>query len=506
MIIHRTGQRSWTNRHQTFTQSIVDLYDLGNENTGNALADYNDATKGIQKLIDECVASNTELRALGGEWSWTKVAAANGILLNTKPLNLSFRIHQGNVCGEYAKTPDDLYFAQCGVSVKELNNRLRQHNRSLKTTGASNGQTIAGAISTGTHGAAIDVGAMQDFIVGLHIIAGPSKHIWLERESYPVVSEDFAAKLQTTIIRDDELFNAALISFGSFGFIHGVMMETEPLFLYEAYRIRVGVENSLFQLLQTLNFTEANLPCGSERPAYFQMLMNPYDASRQAFLNVMYKRAYGPYAPFPPSPTGIGPGDDAPAFIGRLTDTVPALVPTLVNNLIGGSYKPFQKLMGTHAEFFNNTNIQGKVMSTAVGLPITEIKKVTEILLRLNKIEGPFTGVFAYRFVKGTRATLGFTRFNPGCVLELDGFYSNLTMRFYQAFWEILMKEAIPHTFHWGKMFDVDGTRIRKMYSDDAVNSWMAARNAILETETCKTTFTNALLRQWQLDLSGFMA
>jgi FAD/FMN-containing dehydrogenase len=500
MIIHRTGQHSWTNRHETFTQRIIDLYNLGNENTGSVLADYNDATAGIQKLIQESIAANTPLRALGGEWSWTKIAATTGILLNTKPLNLGFRINPSNTSSLYAKTPEDLYFAQCGVSVKELNNRLRLHNRSLRTSGASNGQTIAGAIATGTHGAAIDAGAMQDFVVGLHIIAGPSRHIWLERKTYPVVSEDFAAKLQTTIVRDDDLFYAALVSFGSFGFIHGVMLETDPLFLYEAYRVRVPVDEALFHTMQTQDFAKANLPNGTERPYHFQVFINPYDTRRQGFINVMYKRPYGPYPPFPPFPSGIGPGDDAPAFIGRVTDTAPALVPVVVNNLIGGSYKPIHKLLGTHADFFYNTNIHGKVMSTAAAIPIHEIGRVTEGLLKLNEEKGPFTGVFAYRFVKGTKATLGFTRFDPSCVLELDGIFSNLTVRFYQAFWEMLQKEGIPHTFHWGKLFEADNTLIRKMYGDFAVDSWIAARHAILENTACRNVFANPLIQQWGLN------
>ena len=500
MIIHRTGQQLWTNRHQTFTQRIADLYDLGNENTGNTLADYNDATAGLQKLIAEAIVANRPMRALGGEWSWTKIAATTGVLLNTKPLNLSFRINKGNVSALYPHQPEDLYFAQCGVSVKELNNRLRQHNRSLRTSGASNGQTIAGAISTGTHGAAIDVGAVQDFVVGLHIIAGPSKHIWLERKTYPVVSDDFAVKLQTTIVRDDELFNAALVSFGSFGIIHGVMLETDPLFLYEAHRIKVAIDDRLFHTMQTLDFSNAGLPNGAERPYHFQVFINPYDTTRQAFINVMYKRPFGPYTPFPPFPTGIGPGDDAPSFIGRITDTVPALVPVVVNNLIGGSYKPFDKLMGTHAEFFNNASLQGKVMSTAAAIPVHETGRVTEALKKLNKTEGRFTGVFAYRFVKGTKATLGFTRFDPTCVLELDGIYSSLTMRFYQAFWNMLLQEGIPHTFHWGKMFEADSARIRRMYSEGAVDNWIWSRNAVLENRECKAVFDNPLLQQWGLD------
>ncbi|MDZ7691665.1 MAG: hypothetical protein U5K69_11165 [Balneolaceae bacterium] len=68
----------------------------------------------------------------------------------------------------------DLFFFQCGNTIKELAMTLSSHGKSLKTSGASNGQTIAGCISTGVHGSAIDIGAIQDYVVGINLIIGPN--------------------------------------------------------------------------------------------------------------------------------------------------------------------------------------------------------------------------------------------------------------------------------------------------------------------------------------------
>ena len=65
-----------------------------------------------------------------------------------------------------------LYFAQCGTSVEELNTDLQAQGLCLRTSGASQGQTICGAFSTGTHGSAINCGGMQDYIVGMHVLVG----------------------------------------------------------------------------------------------------------------------------------------------------------------------------------------------------------------------------------------------------------------------------------------------------------------------------------------------
>ena len=503
MIISRAGQKKWTNRHGTISQKIDNLYDLANDNTGNVLNDYNDATKGIQGIIQEAIDTGKELRVLGGEWSWTKIATTTGILLNTKPLNLSFNINQNNVSPSYQLTPADLYYAQCGVSVKELTERLKNHGRSIKTSGASNGQTIAGATSTGTHGSAIDIGAVSDFVVGLHIIVSSTEHIWLERKSYPVASDSFIAAIQASPKRDDKLFHAALVSFGSFGFIHGVMIETSPLFLYEAYRFRVPLDNGLFELIESLDFNSSSfLPHGSERPYHFQTLINQYDQAKGAYVNVMYKRTFDPnHVPPAVSVPGISPGDDAPAFIGTITQTIPKLVPKIINKLVAKMYQLYNNVLGTHGEIFTNFTTHGKVYSTAIGIPLSMVNTVRELLLDLNNSTGPFAGIFAFRFVKGTKATLGFTHFDPTCVIELDGVFSKQTQIFYEAFWNALEQQQIPHSFHWGKMLRLDNQHIRKIYTDDKVDGWLDARNEILHDGATKKVFTNDIMREWGLDV-----
>jgi FAD/FMN-containing dehydrogenase len=154
--------------------------------------------------------------------------------------------------------------------VRQLNEYLQQRGRSLKTAGASNSQTIAGAFSTGTHGSAVRVGAMQDFVVGLHLIVGEDRHIWLERASYPVVSDRFIERLGAEPIRDDTLFNAALVSFGGFGIIHAAMIETEPIYLVEAHRQRVPLGDALKHTIDTLDFSEAPVPHPARRRTTFK--------------------------------------------------------------------------------------------------------------------------------------------------------------------------------------------------------------------------------------------
>lgn len=507
MKIIKSGQQSWTNRHDTFTEDISDLYELGNEVNQDALASYNDATQGFMKLIGDAITTQTPLRPLGAGWSWTKIATVeNGIMLDTKPLNTRFNITAASLLPGYTGDPANLLFVQNGINMQEIDDFLLLKGKALATHGASNGQTIAGAIATGVHGSVFDFGAMPEFVTGLHMVVGANRHVYLERGSAPIVSDDFISRIGAEHLLDDELFNAALVSFGSFGIIQGVMIQAEDRYLLEAYMQRLPYNDWLKNAMATLDFSNAQLPHGNERPYHFSVLLNPYDMDKGAYATTMYKRPYTDNYEKPKENTaGIGPGDDAPTFIGLVTDSIPAIVPQMVNKVLGASLTPSKLDLqgkpiaqwGTIGEIFTNTTLRGKLLSAAVGFPTEMVNDVISLMLKANDDMGPFTGLFSFRFVKQTSATLGFTRFPYTCVMELDGAYSQRTFDYYSKTWKLLEDNNIPFTFHWGKVEELNPERIKNMYGADA-DAWIAARKKLLDADSLKV-FTNPTIQKWGL-------
>lgn len=474
----------WENKHQNFSRQIDRLYDVWNPDlTGTSQLDAMKGTvASLQGLVRRAIHDDVRIRAIGSGWSISSIAASEGRLINTCPLNYFFRISGESVSDNYGGDSADLLMAQCGISILEMNRELSARQRSLRASGASNGQTIVGAMSTGTHGSAIDVGSIQDFVVGLHVIVSPDRHVWIERASYPVTADGFAARLGADLLRDDELFDAVLVSFGSFGIIHAVMIETEPIFLLESYRIRLPVDDTLRAAINTLDLSDLPLPHPSDRPYHFEVVVNPYDVAGGAFVTVMYKRPYrSDYPRIVPGPSGRRPGDDFLHVIGAITDEVPGLIPGAVNHIVRDTYGEFSEpRWGTIGEIFGSTSIRGKASGSALGLPVSESGRALDLALDVNNQHGPFAGVFALRFVPQTKATLGFTRFDKTCVLDLDGVHSNRTLEFYRRVWHRITDEGIPFTLHWGKENGMTEPALRRMYGA-FVDTWLTHRRRLLD-------------------------
>ncbi|MEP3836254.1 MAG: FAD-binding protein [Algibacter sp.] len=513
--IDRLPIGSWTNKHENFTHKLEDnaSFSLWNPPGASARERYAATTKNFQWLINHAINNTLKLRAMGKGWSFSKVGVTKGGLVDTASLNFSFQPKQKQVSQQYTKTPDDLYFVQCGVAIYELNNRLSQKRpqRSIKASGASNGQTIAGALSTGTHGAGIRVGAIQDAVVGLHIITSEDKHIWLERKSYPVASQDMVDWLGAELISNDAQFNAALVSFGSFGFIHGVMIETEPQFLLEEHRVgNIAYSEPLKKAMQSLDVTDLNIAAtdGSTNLYHFEVLFNlhkfaPNNTEKGAFLKYMFKRPYHDGHQFLKRPNEFSFGEDLLGIISKLLDDLSPVsdlaVPPLVNSMYKRAFAPQDVVTGTIKEIFNYTKFLGKVASAAMGIDIEDSPKVVELIMEVNK-HTPFPGGLSLRYVKGTKATLGFTKFDNTCVLEMDGIDGQVARNFYTAVWNKMEQQNIRYTLHWGKInFNLNENLIRNMYGNTAVDSWINARNQLMSIPSMQV-FSNDFMHNCGLD------
>ena len=98
-----TGPQTWVNAHGNITAHVTQLIDLRNPLTpGNqsTLEAYNAMTVALQDLVAQALAANVRLRAAGAGWSLSEAAVTDGWLLNTQPLDFTFRLEPQLVSAE----------------------------------------------------------------------------------------------------------------------------------------------------------------------------------------------------------------------------------------------------------------------------------------------------------------------------------------------------------------------------------------------------------------------
>lgn len=523
--------KEFTNAHENFTQPLdedqsFDMFlDDASWQALDQLTQYNKCTENFQWIIQQAMTINMNLRAMGSGWSFSKVAVSEDSIINTKRLRHKFALGPDNFDPDFLAhggRPDNFRFLQCGNTVININEYLEKQSnppKSLMVSGGSNGQTIVGAFSTGTHGAAVFKGALPEMVVGMHVIAGPDRHFYVERASRKVASAAFHQKLKTQAILDDELFNAILVSFGSFGIIHGVLVEVEDKFLLEQKLNRVPFDQDMIDAVTKSDFSKINyrLKYPWNDPAHhlyhFELAVNPHDfefhnPDRGAYMRTMFKVKYrDDYTPIDSATSGYTYGDETLGIMQSVLDGIKAsagflnrlLVPQLVNSLFNLAYSRPEDQTGTIGETFKNTRFRGQLFSAGVCLDRKDIVRTIEICLEINK-DIKLAGILAFRFVKGCRSTLAFTRFPESVVMELDGVDAAINHQFFKMLLDQMQQEGIPYTVHWGKVNRLlDKDRVQYMYGPERIEAWKKQRSRVMTREV-QQLFNNEFMQQCGLD------
>jgi len=469
----------------------------------------------LRQIVADSEALHRRVRAVGGLWSLSPVAVLQDHVIDTTNLTESVMHLPDGALLPSASNGRPFVFAQAGARVVDFHEQLMAANFDLPTCGASNGQTLAGAVATGTHGAAIDIGGVQDYVVGIHLIGAAGRHIWLERASRPIVTDAFVAMLGAELVRDDTMFNAALVSFGSFGIVHAYMLEVEHAFMLEEYVKKIDFSVAM-QLIAggTIDTVPLALPTGSERPFHFEFVVDPYhraDNSGGVRARVMYKR---PFAQQPPDPGGVSqtPSASILATIAGLLDHFPgkidrAILEAAVPFFLNLEVPIVSKKIATPAAMFGDTSLRTGGMSMELGFELTDVPRAAKILCDAA-VQNLYAGVLAFRFVKSSLATLAFTRSpNPAasgqaqrivCTVETDALATDGTANAFNAFWANLDAANIPYTLHWGQKLRQDPSYLKRAYGA-ALDTWLAQRRAWLSTPAARRLFSSDLLDTMEL-------
>lgn len=490
--------RAWTNEHHSRPEIVIErFYDRS-----SALSCLNQSgdqfKRGLQYLraiVSEAEQSKKSLRALGSGWSLSDAALDTETMLDTQPLRGCKRLATADFDAQ-AANPEHIVLVQCGTLVAELNTYLEANGMALPTSGASNGQTIGGALSIGTHGAALHFGAMQEFVVGFHLLCGAGNEYWVERKSDPCVSPGFCEKIGAKFVRDDNLFNAAVVNLGSFGLIHSVAVRADSKYVLKRHQ-KFYSWHDVKRCIDTLQLNSLHLPDPKE-PDHLEISVNPYGLSsaKAVSVNAMWRQPY----------------NDAEKNSYKLrapsVDPSVVLFPVLATLAQEGSAKlihdgvnlafalgfPEVDDVATPGTMFGPLPNKGEIsmLTSEIAVPCSQALATLRLMIDIaSKL--PFPGGMGLRYVKGSRATMAFTRFEITCAIDISALNCEKTQLYLRRIWSELEQNSFDFTMHWGKLNALRPDLVRRMYGT-AVDDWRGARQYFLPTANARRLFTNQYL------------
>jgi hypothetical protein len=154
--------------------------------------------------------------------------------------------------GPLRPLPERLVHVEAGIKLERLVCLLDRLFLSMPTLGGGVPQSIAGAISTGTHGSTLRLPPIADFIRAIHLVGPGGQQWWIEPASLRITDPDQMNALKREGILDpclrvrydDVLFNAVLVSFGTAGIIYSVIVEIVDAQVFRGETVEVSWERA----------------------------------------------------------------------------------------------------------------------------------------------------------------------------------------------------------------------------------------------------------------------
>jgi hypothetical protein len=508
---------------------------------------------GVVATVREAEAANKRVHAFGSKWSFSDCAYTTDYVIDTRQLaNPLQTVQRALLPGQ---SPRRYYHVEAGTTIRNLYYGLNnQDGLALETMGGSSGQTLAGAISTGTHGGDKFMAPLADSVVAIHLVGAGGTQYWIEPSAGITDPELLRARVvpdvdPQNIIYDDATFNACLVSLGCMGIIYAVVLRVR-----ESYDLEETSVETTWRAFKESASTYLSDP----DKRFLQVLLNPYTDANGENLCLLTTRSerdtVGPVVP--PSPVvrpdtsgdveaagramvfdvGVqNPGALVELHINGVFDTTDAdgnplseeeRLAKIVQGIL--TYAPDQRgVMVQHywpilLAWWPTVTLRGpsySVMDIGYGQPTPPSRSGYSIELHFPAIDKEgrlgfadfidaliaavnaatdtfFAGWISLRFTGGpTRAYLGMQQWNQTCSVEIS------VVKNVQGLFELLSelfrmgfdRGGLPH---WGQQLDLGVQGHGSLYPQYA--RWRHVYAKMSNNFTART-FENELSSRWNL-------
>lgn len=174
----------------------------------------------IQQLVLKAINDQKKIRVIGSGHSFTALCSTNEVLV-------SLDNYQGKIHIDKEK---NIATVKAGTKLSLLGELLFEEGLAMENLGDINVQSIAGAISTGTHGTGVQLKSISNQVIGLKFINGKGEII------------------TCSATQNTELYKAAQVSLGCLGIITEVTLQCVPTYKLKLQNKKENLDDVLATL------------------------------------------------------------------------------------------------------------------------------------------------------------------------------------------------------------------------------------------------------------------
>ena len=365
--------------------------------------------------LQSLVKTHAHIRAVGAGHSFSPLAKTDEVLLNLDLL-------KGIVAFDQEKTQCTV---RAGTRLYDLGKDLVPINQALINQGDIDQQSLAGAISTGTHGTGIDLPCISAFVEGFELLTADGELLQCHRE------------------QNAEIFQAGRVALGSLGVFTQITLQNRP-----RYKLKEQIR------LCSLKDIFTHIDQWKHQHRYIEFW---------AFLHadqVMLKTLDETDATIQPRTESWPPEDILLTLCSELTRLFPKTNPYL-QKLLGVFVKPTRYVDCSSRIFPTPRKTRFNEMEYQVPVEFG-LQCLDEILHVLCKHQVPMFFPIEFRYVKGDEIWLSPFYQRDSVSISIHQFYKQDYHAIFDLVEPILQKyQGRPH---WGKLHSMSAASLRELY------------------------------------------